>query len=246
MQSYNHPRAMSTHGDTYNNRPMSAGPTYRSESRNFNPGGRCYPGDQRGQHFLQRRPSNYQLGRQLYGDDEEDLEYCRPRGSTIGDFDQDTFGGHRRRASFGGNIGGNNMYGSAYGPGMGMMSSSPREQMLRAQMMRGDLYAMDPMMGRMGLGAGYGSMYGGMGGYGVGPSMYGPGSVYGAGMMTRPRPMMGMGPVGMGGMGMGMGMGGMGMGMGMYGRPYRMSGLVETPSPHLTRAKSWSAYGRMF
>ncbi|KAA1065185.1 hypothetical protein PGTUg99_018583 [Puccinia graminis f. sp. tritici] len=86
-------------------------------------------------------------------------------------------------------------------------------------------------------------MYGGMGGYGVGPSMYGPGSVYGAGVMTRPRPMMGMGPVGMcmGGMGMG-------MGMGMYGRPYQMSGLVETPSPHghLTRAKSWSAYGRMF
>ncbi|WAQ84923.1 hypothetical protein PtA15_5A496 [Puccinia triticina] len=158
---------------------MSAGPQYRSESRNFNPGGR-YPGDQRGQNFLQRRPSNYQLGHQTYVDDDEDLDYCRPRGSTIGELEQDNFAAHRRRASFGGNLGGNNMYGSAYG--MGMMGSSPREQMMRAQMMRGDLYSMDPMMGRMGLGGGYGGpgMYGGMGGYGAGPSMYGAGSAYGA------------------------------------------------------------------
>ncbi|KAI9622562.1 hypothetical protein KEM48_007179 [Puccinia striiformis f. sp. tritici PST-130] len=146
MQSFNHSRAMSTHGDPYNiRRPMSV-PPLRSESRNFNLGGR-YPGDQlRAQNVLQRRPSNYQLDRQTYADDDEDYEYCRPRGSTIGELDQDNFGRQpQHRASFGGNLGrNNNMYGSAYG--VGMMSSSPREQMMRAQMMRGDLYAMDPMM----------------------------------------------------------------------------------------------------
>ncbi|PLW12320.1 hypothetical protein PCANC_18322 [Puccinia coronata f. sp. avenae] len=190
---------------------------------------------------LRVHPNTYQLDRQTYGQDEEDYEYCRPRGSTIGDCEPDIFGGHRRRGSFGlgghlGNQGAHNMYGSMYG--MGMMGASPREQMMRAQMMRGDLYSMDPMMSRMGMGSGYGGMYGGMGGYG----MCGPGSIYGGGMMGRS--MMGMGP--MGGMGMGMGMYGGGMYGGMYGRPYRMSGLVETPSPHLTRAKTWSAYGRLY
>lgn len=130
--------------------------------------------------------------------------------------------------------------GSMYGGGMGMMSTSPREQMMRAEMMRRsrDPYgAMDPLMmggARMGMGGGYG--YDGLGGCGL----YGPGSLYGPSIMPHPRPLMGtMGPVSH--------MAGMGLYGGLYPhRPYRMSGLVETPSHHLTRAKSWSAYGRLY
>lgn len=174
-------------------------------------------------------PNHHHHHHQIYesfdSDDDDDAELCRPRGSTIGDFDLDHLRAHRRRNSLG--------TGNMYGYGMGLMGTSPREHMLRAQMMRGDLYSMDPLMGRMGMGGpGYGmypggSMYGGLGA----GSMYG--GMYGPGMMGRP-PMVGMGIPPMGG-------------MGMYGRPYpyRMSGLVDSHSPCLTRAKSWSAYGRL-
>jgi hypothetical protein len=59
QSSFNHSRAMSTHGDPFINRPMSAGPHFRSESRNFNPVGRGYPTGQRAQEFMQRRPCEY-------------------------------------------------------------------------------------------------------------------------------------------------------------------------------------------
>jgi len=231
---------------------MSVGPHYRPESRNLNPTGRGYLPEQRNsQNFMQRRPSTYQLDRQAtYGEEEEDYEYCRPRGSTIGDCEpEERFGrshlargGLYNRNTLGvGGLGSyDNMFygpGSMYGGGMGMIAS-PQEQMMRAEMMRRSPYgAMDPLMmggGRMGMGGGYG--YGGMGGYGL----YGPGSLYGPSIMPRPRPLMGaMDPMSH--------MAGMGLYGGLYPRrPYRMSGLVETPSHHLTRAKSWSAYGRLY
>ncbi|KAH9819661.1 hypothetical protein DFH28DRAFT_886188 [Melampsora americana] len=135
-------------------------------------------------------------------------------------------------------------------------SVSPREEILRAQMMRGgmngSLYNY-PMAG----GSLYGppmSRYGGTGGMYGGLGMCRPSSVMGMGGMGYGmggmRTGMGYGAMGYGGMGMGgMGYGGLGMGVMGYGgyvRPYRTSGLVESRSPHLCRAKSWSAHARLF
>ncbi|CAH7681935.1 expressed protein [Phakopsora pachyrhizi] len=209
---------------------------------------------------------------QDYFEDSDDEDFYRPRGSNVEDRDLDveSLESHIRHGS----VVDGNMYGNGYG--MGMMSSSPREHMMRAQMMRagggpGGLYSMD--MGGMGMGP----MYGGYGYSQFGGGMYPPASMVGRGSMLAspmcrggmmPHPQMGgmgmvpsgrLGMGGMGGMGMGMGamggmggmggmgMRGMGMGMGMgYGPRFpRMGGLVESRSPRMTRAKSWSATGRM-
>lgn len=136
-------------------------------------------------------------------------------------------------------------------------SVSPREEMLRAQMMGGGLHGSlydYPMMGGSLYGppmsryGGAGGMYGGLG-MGCRPSsvMGMSGMGYGMGGM---RSGMGYGGMGYGGMGYGgMGYGGMGyggMGYGGYGRPFRTGGLVESRSPHMCRAKSWSAHARLF
>ncbi|EGG10080.1 uncharacterized protein MELLADRAFT_94420 [Melampsora larici-populina 98AG31] len=118
-------------------------------------------------------------------------------------------------------------------------SVSPREEMLRAQMMGGHFGPRYdyPMMGGP-LFRSPMSRYAGAGG------------MYDLGMGCRPSSVMGMGYMGYG---MGYGMGGMHPGMGYggmnymgYGRPFRTGGLVESRSPHMCRAKSWSAHARLF